>query len=429
MPCYIVVGTQWGDEGKGKIVDFLATEMDVVVRAQGGHNAGHTVIIEDKEYKLHLIPSGILSSHTKCYLASGVVLDLRVLNRELNMLQSKGIDVSNRLFFSEGAHLVFPYHQTLDRLSEEKKKKGAIGTTLSGIGPAYADKINRIGIRLGDLRDSNYFYEKLKQNLAYYNELFVGVYQSEPLELEPIYEAYIDYFKSIQTFVCSWENWALYDDIEKGRKILFEGAQGTYLDITYGTYPFVTSSNTIASGICTGAGVGPRSIDVVLGIAKAYSTRVGAGPMPTAFDQVEGFPFQSEARELGTTTGRLRRMGWIDLPLIKQAVQLNSLNELALTKIDILDRVKVIKLAVGYRYEGQVLHKIPQNISIYEKVEPIYEEMPGWLQKTSDLTSFDQLPVEAKAYIKRIETFCGCPITWVSVGPMRSQTLKRESTA
>lgn len=425
MPNIIVVGTQWGDEGKGKIVDYLATQMDIVVRAQGGHNAGHTVLIGDEEYKLHLIPSGMLSPHTHCYLASGVVLDLKVLCGEIEMLINRGIKVDDRLYLSEGAHLIFPYHQMLDRLNEEQKKKKAIGTTLSGIGPTYADKINRTGIRLGELKNKDHFYEKLKLNLSHYNLLFKKIYDQSAMALEPIFESYLDYFEQLKPFLCSWEKWGLYQDLKKGKKVLLEGAQGTFLDVSYGTYPFVTSSNTIASGICTGAGLGPKSIDQVLGVTKAYTTRVGAGPMPTAFESVEGFPFQSEARELGTTTGRLRRMGWIDLPLIKQAVELNSLDQLALTKLDILDEVEVIKLAIGYRYRGKVFHKVPQEVSMYEEMEPIYEEMPGWKSKTSQIKSFDQLPDQAKLYIQKIESFCECPISWVSLGPKRSQTLKR----
>ncbi len=425
MPSLVVVGAQWGDEGKGKVVDVLATQADFVVRAQGGHNAGHTVIIEDVEYKLHLIPSGILSPQTQCFIGSGVVLDLKVLCQEIKMLEEKGIQISERLHLSEGAHLILPYHQLIDRLAEERKKKGTIGTTLSGIGPCYADKINRIGIRLGDLRHPQNFSEKLKKNLNDYNTLYKKIYDQAPLDFDAIYTSYLEFFKQLKPYVCPWENWPLHEELKAGKRILLEGAQGSFLDIDWGTYPFVTSSNTVATGICTGAGFGPRAIDHVLGVVKAYTTRVGSGPLPTAFEHVEGFPIQTEARELGTTTGRVRRMGWLDLPQIKQAVELNSMDQLVLTKLDILDQVKTLKYAVGYRFEGKVYHKFPQDSSLMNEVEPIYEEMPGWLCSTSEIRSFEKLPKEAKAYIQKIESFCECPITLISVGPKRSQILKR----
>ncbi len=411
MPSLIVVGAQWGDEGKGKVVDVLATQADLVVRAQGGHNAGHTVIIEDVEYKLHLVPSGILSPQTQCFISSGVVLDLNMLCQEIKMLEEKGIQVSKRLHLSEGTHLILPYHQLIDRLAEEKKKKGAIGTTLSGIGPCYADKINRIGIRLGDLRNPQTFSDKLKNNLDDYNTLFKKIYDQEPLDFDVIYTSYLKFFQKLKSYLCPWENWPLHQELKEGKRILLEGAQGSFLDIDWGTYPFVTSSNTVASGICTGSGIGPRAIDHVLGVVKAYTTRVGSGPLPTAFESVEGFPFQTEARELGTTTGRVRRMGWLDLPLVKQAVELNSMDQLVLTKLDILDQVKTLKYAVAYRFQGKVFHKLPQDSSLMHQVEPIYEEMPGWLCSTSEIRSFEQLPKEAKAYIQKIESFCECPIT------------------
>lgn len=425
MPSIIVVGTQWGDEGKGKIVDVLAAHADCIIRAQGGHNAGHTVLIGQNEYKLHLIPSGILHPHTKSYLGAGVVIDPKVLSKEIKMLENLAIKTAERLFVSESAHVILPYHQYLDKVVEEKKRNEAIGTTLSGIGPCYADQINRIGLRIADFMDKDSFKEKLILNVEFYNTIFSEVYQVDPLDAEQIFNEYAPYIDFLKPYVLDWENWPIYEDLKSGKTVLLEGAQGTYLDINYGTYPFVTSSNTIASGICTGSGIGPKDIDEVIGITKAYSTRVGAGPMPTAFEEVENFPFQTEARELGTTTGRLRRMGWLDLPLVKQAVELNSLTSIALTKLDILDQLKTIKLCIGYELDGKKFQKPFQNAALMEKAKPIYKELKGWKSPTTHIKHYSDLPKEAQNYIDEVEKFCLCPINIVSVGPERLQTIKK----
>ena len=425
MSTTIILGTQWGDEGKGKIVDVFAQEADWVVRAQGGHNAGHTLVTKDKEYKLHLIPSGILSPKAKCLIGAGVVLDPKILCQEIEMLKNNGIEVVKRLKVLESAHLIFPYHQMLDKLNEQSRRKDPIGTTLSGIGPAYADKVNRIGIRLGDLEDPNLFKEKLSVVVKHYNRLFTQLYNEEQIDLNLLFDQYRKYWEILKSFVCSTEDNPIYKAIRENKKILFEGAQGTFLDTSFGTYPYVTSSSTLASGICMGAGVGPRDISSVMGVVKAYTTRVGEGPMPTAFERVEGFPMQTEARELGVTTGRVRRMGWIDLPLIKHAVELNSIDQIALTKLDILDQVKTIRLCVGYKVGSKTLKKLPLQTNLLQQIEPIYEEMTGWMEKTDSMTSYSQLPAKAKEYIERIESYCECSISYVSVGPKRSQLIKR----
>ena len=421
MPCTIACGLQWGDEGKGKIVDALSESVSWIVRGQGGHNAGHTVVVGDKEFKLHLIPSGILHPQTKCYIGAGCVVFPKVLLEEIQQLKDAGISVEGRLFISSRASVIFPFHQTIDALSEKEKGSKAIGTTLSGIGPCYSDKIQRIGLSIGDLLSEN-FSSKLSELLDVSNRKIVDYYKSTPLNLDPILKQYIEQANELKEHIkdCEWELQASKDN---GDSILLEGAQGVLLDINYGTYPYVTSSSTVASGILSGMGMGPKFVDQVLGITKAYTTRVGNGPFPTAFDEVEGFPKQQEARELGTTTGRLRRMGWLDVVLLKEAIRLNSVEHLALTKLDILDKLSEIKLCVGYRYKGEIIDTSPVNL---DEIEPVYETLKGWQSPTDNIKSFDELPNLAKAYIQRIEELTGCFIKLVSLGPKRDQLIFKE---
>ncbi len=423
MPVVIVLGIQWGDEGKGKIVDLLSEKADAIVRAQGGHNAGHTVVAGSREFKLHLIPCGILHAHTHCFIGSGVVVDTETFCREIDELSQAGIEASGRLELSEAAHLILPYHKALDRCQEIAKGKKSLGTTLSGIGPCYADKINRIGIRVGELRDLSVFRERLEENVRYHNAVIEKVYGQPPLDAEGIFQDLLPYAEKMLPYVCSREDWSLYDRMREGKTVLLEGAQGVFLDIGSGTYPYVTSSSTIAGGICAGAEVGPGRIDHILGAVKAYTTRVGEGPMPTRFDGVEGFPEQVEARELGTTTGRVRNMGWLDMVMVREAVETNGVTALALTKLDILDFVPVIRVCIGYRIDGRTYRRMPRDLSLLDRAVPIYEETEGWMTRTSGITAYGELPEKAKAYIEKIEKVSGCPVVLVSVGAAREQTI------
>jgi adenylosuccinate synthase len=424
MPAIVILGTQWGDEGKGKIIDALSHSADVIVRAQGGHNAGHTVIVNEDEYKLHLIPSGILHKSTQCFIGPGTVVDPKVLIKEIKWLEKKGLELKGRLHLSEAFHIIFPYHQLIDSCQEESKEE-KIGTTKSGIGPCYSDKINRIGIRLKDLFDKENLKKALIKALDNHNLVFEKIYQKPACDLATILNEYFEYGAFLKDYLCPWEDWPIYRFLEEKKTVILEGAQGCYLDITFGTYPFVTSSQTVASGVCSGAGIGPTKITAVLGIAKAYTTRVGEGPFPTAFDEVEGFPKQQEARELGTTTGRIRRLGWLDIPLLRQAVELNSIDSIALTKLDILDELETIKICVGYKYQGKVLNRVPFDACILQQVEPIYEEMKGWKTKTGEIKTYQGLPQAAKDYITRIEHLCNTSVSLVSVGPERAQIIKK----
>ncbi len=426
MPSIIVVGTQWGDEGKGKFVDILSDRIKAVVRAQGGHNAGHTVIIGDQEFKLHLIPSGILHEDTECFIGAGTVIDPEVLIKEIEYLKALGVSVNGRLWISTGAHVIFPYHKILDTLEEERKGKALIGTTHSGIGPCYADKVNRIGLRIIDLLDLKEFKIKLSHILDEKNELIHKIYDQKGLDLETIYRRFCRFSDFLKPFICKVDN-KIRQYLSANENILLEGAQGTFLDISWGTYPFVTSSNTISSGICSGAGLSHRDLHYVLGISKAYTTRVGSGPFPSAFDKVDRFPEQQEARELGTTTGRVRRLGWFDAVLVREAVLLNGIDSLALTKLDILDKLKSIKICIRYQIDGKPYEGVPLAASEWNKLVPIYEECPGWETSTVNITSYKELPMNAQKYLNRIEELCGVPISMVSVGPKREQTVIRQN--
>ncbi len=424
MPSVIVVGTQWGDEGKGKIIDLLAERAECIVRAQGGNNAGHTIIAKGEEFRFHLVPSGILYPHTHCYIAGGTVIDPKVLIEEIRGLEEKRISFKGRLHISPFAHIIFPYHRILDRLYEDRKKDQAIGTTGRGIGPCYADKANRIGIRMCELVDPQALEEKLKNTLSLKNQELQGIFQHSPLNFDELLREYADYGKQLAVYVKEVEK-LVGKACRENKNVLFEGAHGTLLDLTYGTYPYVTSSSTISSGVSAGAGIGPTRIQHTVGVVKAYTTRVGAGPLPTALTEQEQNLFLDNvtAREIGTTTGRKRRMGWFDACLVRHAVCLNGLDSLALMKLDILDTLKEIKICTGYRLRGQLLDTPPPLVEDLEKVEPVFETMAGWNRPTKDIVSYDQLPKEADRYIKRICELVNTPISILSLGPERERTI------
>ena len=421
MSAIVIVGAQWGDEGKGKITDYLARTADVIVRYQGGNNAGHTVVVRDQEYKLHLIPSGILYKDKQCLIGNGVVIDPEILIKELNYLQDRGIDTGN-LRVSGGAHLIFPYHKLLDAADEDRKGNNKIGTTRRGIGPAYMDKSARIGIRLIDLLDKEVFSEMLSRNLAEKNHILDRVYGLPPLDKEELLENYLRYAEIIRPYLAD-TSLLIHEAIKEGKKVLFEGAQGTLLDIDFGTYPYVTSSHPIAGGACIGAGVGPTKIDRVIGVTKAYTTRVGSGPFPAELLDETGEFIREQGREYGTTTGRPRRCGWFDAVILRYAVRLSGLDSIAFTKMDVLTGLKKIKICNGYRYEGEILKEFPQTLSVLSKCEPVYEELDGWEEDITEITSYDDLPVNAKKYLDRIRELVGIPISIISVGSERGQTI------
>lgn len=422
MPSIIVMGAQWGDEGKGKIIDLLTSEAKHIVRAQGGNNAGHTVIIGEEEYKLHLTPSGILHPHTQCYIGAGTVIDPEVLVFEMNTLETRGINLSNRLWISPAAHIIFPYHRQLDLLLEKKKGPRSVGTTGRGIGPCYADKANRIGIRLAELIHPEIFPTLLKSALELKNEEITQLYKSTPLSYEEILSEYTRYANHLKNYVANVEE-IIENALDSNEPILFEGAQGTFLDTTFGTYPYVTSSNTTAGGICTGAGVGPTSINHTLGVIKSYTTRVGLGPLPSEVNEDEEFLDHYEAREFGTTTRRKRRIGWFDAVLARTSAKINGLNSLAVTKLDILDHLETIKICTAYDINGTRVERLPYLTEEQDAVTPVYESLRGWKTPTKDIRVFEDLPLEAKEYLRRIEKITGVPLSMVSVGPERDQTI------
>lgn len=424
MSNVIVVGTQWGDEGKGKIVDLLTHYADYVVRFQGGNNAGHTLVVDGKQYIFHIIPSGILYDDKLCFIGNGVIIDPGVLIEELDELQASGLPVTpNRLMISENAHLIMPYHKSLDHAKEQSLAKGKkIGTTGRGIGPCYMDKVGRTGIKASDLLDETLFKEKLEASVDEKNFLLKQKFKAEPVSFETIYSAFMEYGEKIIPYIGN-----VSVELDKARKagknILFEGAQGTQLDIDHGTYPFVTSSNTIAGNACNGAGFGPAHIDSVIGILKAYTTRVGEGPFPTELFDETGDQLQMKGGEFGATTGRKRRCGWLDGVVANDAVRLNGVTGLAITKLDVLSGQPTLKIATEYELNGKRLTAMPSNINHAAKVKPQYEDIKGWQEEIRDITDFDQLPGEAKDYIKRIEDLTGVEASIVSVGPDRKETL------
>ncbi|MDR3623791.1 MAG: adenylosuccinate synthase [Chlamydiales bacterium] len=422
MPGIIVVGTQWGDEGKGKVIDLLSHQADFVIRAQGGNNAGHTILIGKEEFKLHLIPSGILYDHTKCCIGGGTVIDPEVLFNEMDTLKQRGISFEGRLGISSAAHIIFPYHKLWDLLIEERKKDSAIGTTKKGIGPCYADKINRIGIRVAELISPDQLEIALEKVLKIKNEELECVFKKPAFDFKEIFNVYRAYGERLKPYVEPVED-LIYEALQAGKKVIFEGAQGTFLDITFGSYPYVTSSQTIASGICAGAGIGPTSIDHTIGVVKAYTTRVGLGPFPTEMKEEETCIDPILSREIGTTTGRIRRIGWFDVPLVKQAIRLNGIDSIALMKLDVLDHVEKIKICTAYEHKGAILKDFPVLKESFEKITPQYQIMDGWMQSTRDIRCVSNLPLNARRFIETIEQLCGAQMCIVSVGPERDSTL------
>ncbi|MDI6779981.1 MAG: adenylosuccinate synthase [Bacteroidota bacterium] len=420
MSVKIIVGAQWGDEGKGKIVDLLSKEIDIVARYQGGANAGHTVVIGDQQYVLHLIPSGIFHSNVTCVIGNGVVIDPVALMDEINQLTNLGIDIKGRLFISHNAHLIMPYHKLLDGLREQTSEK--IGTTGRGIGPAYIDKATRRGIKVVDLLDRNSFKEKLKRNIAEHNLVLKNIYGTGILDADKIVSEYEEFDQKIDEFVTDTA-FFLNNAIKEGKRILAEGAQGALLDLDHGTYPFVTSSNPTSGGACTGLGIPPISINSVIGVVKAYCTRVGNGPFPTELDNELGNELRKIGSEFGATTGRPRRCGWLDAFSLKYSITINGIQELSITKLDVLSRLDEIFICTGYEYEGRLLKTFPTDTISLKAVTPVYEKLDGWKLPISDIIKFDDLPENAKYYILRIEDLLKTRVKIISVGAKRDQTI------
>lgn len=422
MSNLVVIGSQWGDEGKGKIVDILSRDADLVVRFQGGSNAGHTVVTRKGTYIFHLIPSGILSRGKLCILGSGVVIDPGALIGELDQLQTHGIKVGRNFMISQRAHVIMPYHKAIDKAAEKAKGARRIGTTGKGIGPAYVDKMARVGIRMGDILNHETFRQKVEDNLVEINSFLRHVYKARGFNASRIVEEYEKYADRLRPHVAD-DSLLIHKAIENGRHVLFEGAQGTHLDVDFGTYPFVTSSSSCAGGACIGTGIGPTKIDAVLGVTKAYSTRVGSGPFPTELSDAVGEGLQARGQEFGATTGRARRCGWLDAVVLRYAVRVNGCTSLAVTKLDVLDGSRQLKIAVGYRYQGKLYRDMPSDLQILSECDPVYETMPAWTGSTTGATSYKDLPREAKRYLGRIEELTSCPIDIVSTGSHREHTI------
>ncbi len=424
MSTLVVVGTQWGDEGKGKVVDLLAERADVIVRFQGGNNAGHTLLVDGKKFICHLIPSGILHGNKVCLIGNGVVFDPSVFIKEIEELSSRGITVDpERLRLSSNAHLIMPYHKALDHAIENARPEGKkLGTTGRGIGPCYEDKIARNGIKVGDLLDLDLFREKLRYNVREKNFILTQRLNAEPLVVRDIFREFREYARRLAPFVDDVS--ILIDEaLRNGKSLLFEGAQGTQLDIDHGTYPYVTSSNTVAGAACCGAGIGPSKIDKVIGICKAYTTRVGGGPFPTELADTLGDYLQKKGAEFGATTGRRRRCGWLDGVVLRDAVRINGLDGLAITKLDVLSGIDPLNICTEYEFSGTRHLHMPSNIWAVEAIWPIYETLPGWHEDLSQIRSLEDLPKEARDYLKAIEEIAGIPIVLISVGPAREQTV------
>ena len=423
MSNIVIIGAQWGDEGKGKVIDIFAAKCDLVARYQGGNNAGHTVVIDGDSFILHLIPSGILHKGKICIIGNGVVVDPKALLEEIKTLESKGIKIGKRLLISRDAHVIFPYHKKLDELRETKKKK--IGTTKKGIGPCYADKVARLGIRFVDLLNTEVFKEKLKNNLDEKNAILSKIYGVEGFSFNELYNEYTDYAVKLKKYICDTAL-VLNDAIKNGKRILFEGAQGTLLDVDHGTYPFVTSSNATAGGAATGTGVGPTKIDKVVGVVKAYTTRVGEGPFPTEFPKDLMEKIRTKGNEFGATTGRPRRCGWFDSIVVKHSVMVNGIDEIVVTKLDVLDCLDSLKICTAYKFEGKIYKDFPSDIKVLSNCEVIYEELPGWKTDTTGITSYSRLPRNAKNYLRRIKKILDTKIVLISVGSDRKQTFSSE---
>lgn len=423
MSVKVVVGAQWGDEGKGKVIDILASRADVVVRSQGGNNAGHTVEADGVTYKLHLVPSGILYSKTLCLIGCGVVIDPKVILKEIDSLKAHGIACEN-LRIDPRAHIIMPYHIELDGLSETARGDSDIGTTRRGIGPCYMDKAERSGLRMCDLIAPDIFAVKAKEQISRKNDIIVKLYGGKPLDADSIIEEYVEYGKRLKKYISDVSVLA-FDLAKSGKEVLFEGAQGTLLDLDLGTYPYVTSSHPVSGGVCVGTGVGPTLIDECIGVAKAYTTRVGKGPFPTELDDETGEYIRNNGNEFGTTTGRPRRCGWFDAVIARHAVRINGLTSIALNKIDILSGLPTLKICTSYKNGGKILNHFPATLEELEKCVPQYIEVEGFEDSLDKCKSFDELPLNAKAYIAKIEELCGCRVSMIGVGPGRHQNLER----
>lgn len=423
MATVVIIGAQWGDEGKGKIVDFLTEKSDYVVRFQGGRNAGHTIVVGDEKYILHLIPSGILHKNKKCIIGNGVVVDPEGLLEEMEMLMNKGVQIDDNLYIAKHCHLIMPYHIAIEEQSEKKKK---IGTTKKGIGPCYTDKIARNGIRMIDLLYPEVLKNKIKANLEIVNFLLKNLYNVKTLDEEQIFNQYIGYADKLKKYIADTDI-LINEAIDSGKNVLFEGAQGTLLDIDHGTYPYVTSSNTVAGGVCTGAGISPKKIDKIIGIVKAYTTRVGEGPFPTEIKDRLGEEIRKKGGEYGATTGRPRRCGWLDLVGLKHSMRVNGFTGIAITKLDILDGIDRLKVCVGYKYGDSILEDFPKEIEILQNCEPIYEELQGWKESTSGIKDYEKLPQNAKKYLQFIEDFLKVKIQIISTGQKRDEIIIKES--
>jgi len=424
MAIKVVVGTQWGDEGKGKYIDILARDADMVVRFSGGNNAGHTIVENGVKYALHLIPSGILHKGKTCVIGNGVVIDPAVLLKEIEELGSKGVSAEN-LVISDRAHVIMPYHRELDGLIEEARGENNLGTTKRGIGPAYADKAERCGIRICDLIDDEVFEAKVRENLKIKNDIIEKVYGGSGFDADEIIKEYRGYAERLKSYVTDANN-LIYEAIEQGKNILFEGAQATFLDLDFGTYPYVTSSNPIAGGVCTGAGIGPTYIDEVYGVLKAYTSRVGSGPFPTEQNNSIGDTIRELGWEYGTTTGRPRRCGWLDLVMIKYAARINGLTALAINHVDTIGKLGKIKLCTAYKKDGQIVSYFPASLKELAKCEPVYEEFDGWNEDISHIKEYEKLPVNARKYLERIEEVTGVKIKYIGLGKERTNTIVRE---
>lgn len=425
MSTVVILGAQWGDEGKGKVIDYLSKEADVVVRGQGGNNAGHSVVVGDQKYALHLIPSGILNENTINVIGNGVVFDPEGFLNEIKGLESKGIDTSS-IKVSDRAHVVFPYHKEIDRLAEEARGADMIGTTKKGIGPCYMDKVERSGIRICDFIDEEIFEPLFRSRIKAKNEIIEKIYGGTAMDEEEMVTRYKEYAAQVKPFVDD-TSVIVYEALRAGKKVLLEGAQGTLLDLDYGTYPYVTSSHPTSGGFTIGSGIGPNEIGEVVGITKAYTTRVGLGPFVTELDNEIGERIRIAGNEFGTTTGRPRRCGWLDTVMINYSKRVNGMTCIALMLVDVLSGFDEVKICTGYKYGDEIMTNFPASLSVLAKCEPIYEVFPGWNEDITTCTTFESLPENAKKYVERIEELVGVPVKIVSIGPKRSQTIVRDT--
>ena len=428
MPVSVVIGTQWGDEGKGKVVDLISENVDIVARYQGGANAGHTICWGDKTFVLHLVPSGIFHEHVICVIGNGVVIDPVAVMEEIRMIRELGYDVDGRLLISHNAHLIMPYHKRIEEAKERARDAGAIGTTGRGIGPAYVDKFARTGIRVVDLLDRDVLRRKLKEAIEEKNAILKGIYDADELNVEQIIEEYVEFDKLIDPYVTDTSQY-LGNALKQGKRILAEGAQGSLLDVDFGTYPFVTSSHPTVGGCCTGLGVPPTEIDRIIGIVKAYCTRVGNGPFPTELEDAVGKRLRDVGDEYGATTGRPRRCGWLDLVALRYTSMINGLTELAITKLDVLTGLDELRVCTAYRYDSKESARFPSEVHTLERVEPVYESFEGWSEDLTAATHFEDLPAAAQRYLNFISEFVEIPISMISTGPKREQIVLSEGVA